>query len=169
MYCGNNLLHASLTNGTSVLGTRYECLRKGIGTGLNLPLDIGYLGQYQPVDARRMYCGNRDNIPIGYDYVGNLAQCLQKGVGIGKKMKAEDAGDIQMGITRYKVLYKTVLSIFIAGVLFGILYTVARFAKPKIFFNQNDKDKIKWKTFLIIYFSILTPMLIFVYLKAFEF
>jgi len=38
---------------------------------------------YEPIDDRRMYCGKQHRLPRGYDYMGNLAQCLQKGVGVG--------------------------------------------------------------------------------------
>ena len=44
MYCGNNRLNSSLLNGTVRLGTRYDCLKKGIMTGLNLPYDPEYSG-----------------------------------------------------------------------------------------------------------------------------
>ena len=90
MYCGNNLANKKLLNNQVELGTRYTCMRRGIGKGLNMPFDNSYLGEYIPIDDTQIYCGNSDNFPNGYDRIGSLNQCFSKGVGIGIKQKAEN-------------------------------------------------------------------------------
>lgn len=90
LYCGNNALDPDLLAGDIILGTRYTCLKRGIGQGLHLPLDQKYTRGYEPIDKRRIYCGDKATLPKGYYSMGNLPQCLQKGVGIGKKKKALD-------------------------------------------------------------------------------
>ena len=84
IYCGNNGMDSDLRNGRVRLGTRYACMRKGIGVGLNLPYDPRYLGEYMPIDKSVIYCGNKTRLPEGYDRFGSLPNCLQKGVSIGK-------------------------------------------------------------------------------------
>jgi hypothetical protein len=88
-YCGNNRANLDLVSGKSVLGTRYKCMRKGIGMGLYLPYDAQFGNHYEPIDNTKVYCGNSDDLPIGYDRMGNLPNCLQKGVGVGKLQKAK--------------------------------------------------------------------------------
>ena len=88
LYCGNNKLNKKLLNGTASLGTRYECLRNGIGVGLNLPWDSEY-DEYEPIDKTIIYCGNKNRMPNGYDRVGSILECHRKGVGIGKKIKSK--------------------------------------------------------------------------------
>ena len=85
IYCGNNALYPSLLSGGSKLGTRHECLKKGIGVGINLPVDDTY-EKYKPIDKTKKYCGNK-KLPVGYDRYATLLECLQTGVGIGKKIK----------------------------------------------------------------------------------
>ncbi len=82
IYCGNNSLHKSLSNGF-VVGTRYECFRKGVGVGLNMPLDEDYNQPYEKIDKTRIYCGGKE-LPVGYDRFGTTGECLRKGVGVGK-------------------------------------------------------------------------------------
>ena len=88
IYCGNNALDPELLAGDIILGTRYTCLKRGIGQGLHLPLDQKYTRGYEPIDKRRIYCGNKAKLPKSYYSMGNLPQCLQKGIGIGKKKKS---------------------------------------------------------------------------------
>ena len=88
LYCGNNSLDPDLLAGDVILGTRYTCLKRGIGQGLYLHCDQKYIRGYEPIDKRRLYCGDKAKLPKGYYSMGNLPQCLQKGVGIGKKKKA---------------------------------------------------------------------------------
>lgn len=89
MYCGNNARHPSLLDGSKVLGTRLGCLQNGITRGLSQPIDPAFLGDYEPIDTTKKYCGNKPVLPPGYDRNGGLYECYLKGVGTGKKLKAE--------------------------------------------------------------------------------
>lgn len=86
VYCGNNRRYHGIVNGTHVVGTRYKCLRRGVGIGMNLDDNEPDTG-YEPIDTRRVYCGDRNQLPNGYDMFGSLSQCLQKGVGVGKRIQ----------------------------------------------------------------------------------
>ncbi len=88
LYCGNNLLNADVLLGRAVIGTNYTCLRKGYGAGFYQPVDLSFLDDYLPIDARKVYCGNNQDLPAGYDYKGNHPRCFQKGFAVGKRMKA---------------------------------------------------------------------------------
>lgn len=85
IYCGNNELFGDIVSGARAWGTPYACMRKGVGVGLNLPRDREYRN-YRPRAKRKVYCGTRA-LPDGYACVGNLPQCLQKGVAIGKRQR----------------------------------------------------------------------------------
>lgn len=89
MYCGNNRRSPKLRSGNQVLGTRYGCLKKGIGVGLSLPYDPEYTNRFVPVDGRKIYCGEAENLPDGYDIMGNNSMCYHKGVGVGRTLKAK--------------------------------------------------------------------------------
>jgi hypothetical protein len=84
IYCGNNALYPALVSGESKLGTRYGCLKKGVGIGMRLPAESF---PYEPIDKTKKYCGNKNVLPLGYDRFGNLPECVVVGVGIGKKIK----------------------------------------------------------------------------------
>lgn len=90
--CTNNALHPLLQAGNAVLGTRHQCLQKGINVGLNLPVDPNFLGPFQPIDNTVIYCGDANILPPGYNRFGSLPQCLQKGVGVGKRQNAINQG-----------------------------------------------------------------------------
>lgn len=90
IYCGNNRLNREVQNGNAVIGTRHRCLKKGFGVGFYaLPVDMDMLLDYEPIVREKIYCGNNNNLPDNYDRFGNLPSCFQKGVGIGKKKRAE--------------------------------------------------------------------------------
>jgi hypothetical protein len=88
IYCGNNALHPDLANGRAVIGTKHRCLKKGFGAGYYSPVDLNFLNEYRPIDNRKVYCGNQENVPEGYDRHGNLPSCFQKGFASGKRKKA---------------------------------------------------------------------------------
>ena len=88
IYCGNNRLDTKLTSGQYTIGTRYQCLKKGVGVGLNLPIDRNMLNEYEPIDMFKIYCGNIQILPQGYDKLGSPQECHRKGVGVGKKIRA---------------------------------------------------------------------------------
>lgn len=89
MYCGNNKNFYGLKDGMSI-GTRYNCFRKGIGVGKNLPVDMNYTKKYSPIDERKMYCGKSKTLPENYDIMGNNLMCFHKGVGVGKSISAKE-------------------------------------------------------------------------------
>lgn len=74
MYCGNNRNSKQVKNGNKI-GSRYECLKKGIGVGMNLPLDLDYLDEYIPIDSRKIYCGKA---PRRIRYIRKLTYVLYK-------------------------------------------------------------------------------------------
>jgi hypothetical protein len=79
MNCSNNLLDGPKLS-------RYTCLRKGIGVGLNLPFRSP--SPFQPVNPDKLYCGAGSVVPVGYTRMGYSHECLQKGVGIGRMLKS---------------------------------------------------------------------------------
>ena len=97
-YCGNNALNRT----GKPRGSRYRCMRTGIGKGRSLPYDPQYVGGYQPIDnSVRLYCGDRHNTlaaananlgagRLPYTLLGTSPMCLQRGVGIGKAIRARE-------------------------------------------------------------------------------
>jgi hypothetical protein len=93
-YCGNNLLSPLLqaNGGDCILGTNYQCLRKGIGYGMYSPIDLEFIN-YEPIDPpENIYCGDKTPLPDKYERFGRRSSCLRKGVGIGKRIKIEREG-----------------------------------------------------------------------------
>lgn len=86
IYCGNNLYEV----GNRRIGTPYECLRKGIGQGLNSDL-TGFNLNYQAIIADNTYCGT--GAPPAGKQMGTPTSCLRKGVGIGKKLQYDRGGN----------------------------------------------------------------------------
>lgn len=159
IYCGNNALHTDLLNGNKVVGNRYQCLRKGIGTGYEFPVDPDYGLPYEPIDNRKIYCGNQDILPDGYDFLGNSPQCLQKGIGIGKLRKAQEELDLPEIDNGFKKIKKNNIiskkyKLIILIIIFIILYVL----KPKIICQKeliiSSNKKIDWKKFLLLYIII---------------
>ena len=85
IYCGNNLYEV----GNRRIGTPYECLRRGIGQGLNSDL-TGFNPNYQAIIADNTYCGT--GTPPAGKQMGTPTSCLRKGVGIGKKLQYDRGG-----------------------------------------------------------------------------
>lgn len=91
IYCGNNARDPDLRSGRKTKGTNNTCFKKGFGVGYYvLPFDNKYAGRYVPIDARKIYCGDKPNLPEGYDLKGNLANCYRIGVGAGRAKKAKE-------------------------------------------------------------------------------
>jgi len=171
IYCGNNALDSDVMNGTSQLGTRYSCMRKGIGTGLNLPYDAKYAGEYEPIDNRKIYCGNGDNLPDGYDRLGNLSQCLQKGVAIGKRRRALDGdGNINTNNNIIRNLFYGKVKYFLIFILLIVIFLLFYYLKPSIVLQKNIENKkiIDWRKFIIIYLILVIPIsgFIFVFVRV---
>jgi len=89
MYCGNNRRNLDIQSGAKVIGTRYQCFRKGVGVGLSLPVDPEYTRRFSPIDKRKVYCGKNRRMPDEYDILGKNDMCFRKGVGVGKSIKAK--------------------------------------------------------------------------------
>lgn len=150
IYCGNNAANPQLVNGQLQLGTRYGCLKKGIGRGLRMPVDPEYSGEYIPIDNRKMYCGNKPNLPTGYDVMGNLPQCLQKGVGVGKRM--QDGGGYVPDILSNNINIAIGIFVLIAVVTFSFMF----FNPPNFIVEYHGKKKIiLWGKFVLLYVGIL--------------
>jgi len=173
IYCGNNAQDDQLLDGSKIIGTRHGCMKKGFGKGFNMPYDPKFAGPYTPIDKRRIYCGNNSEKPEGYDSIGSLSQCLQKGIGIGKRKRADKGilgyppNYLESNYSRSNVYFSTILILFILIVIgiFCYLY----FLKPKIVTTKDDNNikRINWSKFILIYLisvflSALTLFLIYI-------
>jgi hypothetical protein len=162
LYCGNNRKDPIL-NTTHRIGTRYGCLKKGIGVGLNMPVDPSYAGEYEPIQNTKLYCGNKTRVPSGYNGYDTLGGCFRKGVGVGKRQKAtsgfiSDDDDSPVN----KSIGIELIPILLLSIVFLILYLISHYAKPKwLVKKENSKTKIKWGIFVVIWlsFSILGILL----------
>ena len=149
IYCGNNLNNQKLISGTHVLGTNYQCLRRGIGVGRNLPYDDAFSQPYVPVDNRKFYCGNSDILPPagGYFSIGSPSKCMQVGVGVGKIQRAAMGLNARDYFIRY--ILKYIIVLFISGGIFSILY----FIKPSfVMKTKNKKTVIDWGKLIPFFF-----------------
>ena len=147
IYCGNNALEPKLISGELNLGTKYKCLQKGIMKGRGLPK---YEHNYQKIDNRKIYCGKSNILPQGYDYLGNLPMCLNKGIGIGKARFSFI--DHQNNIKFYLKIFG--LSSFLLSVL---LYYI----RPNLLLKYNkitNKKNIVWWKLIVL--SILKSLFI---------
>ena len=91
IYCGNNRLYRHPDENVEVIfGTNYRCLKKGFGSGYYSPVDLSILNPYEAIDERKIYCGLNENLPNGYNRVGNSANCFQKGFASGKIKRARE-------------------------------------------------------------------------------
>lgn len=150
MYCGNQANFSGLLSGTHFLGTNYQCMRRGIGLGKNLPYDDTYTQPHMPIDERKFYCGNSPVLPQGDGYfaLGSPSKCQQIGIGIGKAQRAAMGPPAFMYFIRYILPY--ILFFLIIGVVFIVIY----FTKPKFFTKKDlntNKDIIDWSKFLPYY------------------
>lgn len=150
IYCGNNSLHPSITEGTSVIGTRGKCLQKGVYIGSHMKRDTNYKGAYQPIDTRVYYCGNENRLPTGYDEFGSLPRCLQKGIGVGKRQKAMRQMTMRERVSsvfnfKHGVMYACVFSY--------IVYMIVLYTKPSyLMYEDDDKEiHINWRYVIGVY------------------
>ena len=167
IYCGNNSRDVQLLSGNQVIGTRNGCLRKGIGKGLHLPYDSKYAGDYLPIDNRKIYCGNENILPTGYDIMGNLPQCLQKGIGIGKMQKAQNKdikkeslftmnGDQISNLQKHNKYIFIISYVFLISFLFVLLYIT----KPSFITDKDVNNKDTINNIKLIAYYIPTSILI---------
>ena len=119
------------------LGTRYQCLKKGFGVGRHLPLPPKLDQNYMPIDERKIYCGNEDNLPASYDYLGNLPLCLQKGVGIGRNVKIQQYK--ASGVWgKYKYIYAFSILYLIIVITTGMLLY---YTQPNVIWLKDKSGK----------------------------
>ena len=91
IYCGNNAKDRGLIDGSKIMGTRYQCLKKGIGQGLREPI-LEFNDEYEAIDTTKIFCGNGDVLPQNKDKLGTQAECLRKGFAVGQKQKYDREG-----------------------------------------------------------------------------
>lgn len=118
VYCGNNLNAVE----NRKIGTRHQCFKRGVGIGLGQPIDNQYSKAYQPIDNRKKWCGD-GSMPEKYDVIGNNAECMQLGIGVGKRLK------YTRGIWSE---WATFLIIFLIVSIISMLYFYLRFQQLQI-------------------------------------
>jgi hypothetical protein len=120
IYCGNNGRDEGLRNGSKILGTRYQCLKKGIGRGLKEPI-LSYTDDYEPIDQVKVFCGNGNILPQNKDRLGTRGECLRKGFAVGQKQKYTRDGGIQRGpiVSEDEGWYKVYLPSALGPVVLG--------------------------------------------------
>jgi hypothetical protein len=120
LYCGNNARDEGLRNGSKILGTRYQCLKKGIGRGLNEPI-FSYSNEYEPIEQVKVFCGNGITLPRDKDRFGTRDECLRKGFAVGQKQKYTRDGGIQRGpvVSEDRGWYKVYLPSTLGPVALG--------------------------------------------------
>jgi hypothetical protein len=162
IYCGNNAKSVDILSGNKIIGTRYTCMKKGIGKGLNLPFDNNYVGDYEPIDTRKIYCGDAENLPDDYDLMGSLSQCLQKGIGIGKKQKAEQKAEQNSRKNNKIIIYSTIYIILSISIFLVLYFTKPDFISDK----KNNKNVINTKKLLLYYIMIIAVIGIIIFIIA---
>ncbi|ABF82130.1 hypothetical protein MIV100L [Invertebrate iridescent virus 3] len=95
VYCGNNALDEGLLDGSKVVGTRYQCLQKGVAVGLNNPV-LHHSPNYQPIVDAKIYCGTGSKLPASKLRFGTPTECMGKGYQIGQNKRFQQSG-LQQG------------------------------------------------------------------------
>ena len=148
IYCGNNRAAAN----NKPLGTRYQCMKVGIGKGVRLSCDNSYNGPYRPIDRRKIYCGNSHNLPTNYDIMGNPSMCLRKGIGVGKVIRAKRG----CKSWKLKALFSCIwLFLSLAWFLYTYIY------RPS-FVLTDDKKQLDSKKMIIYNVSVIISLLILI-------
>lgn len=137
MYCGNNRLH---TTGKTI-GTRYECLQRGIRYGKSLPVDPAYAGEYNPIDMRKFYCGKSDTLPEGYHDFGSNAMCFSKGIGVGKSIRAKNEYKAESKDQRVRFEFDGDKNNSIYYVVYLCIIITVLVARPAILTVEEKKDE----------------------------
>jgi hypothetical protein len=167
-YCGNNNNYPGLSTGSHSIGTNYECLKKGIGTGLNLPFDSTYKIPYAPIDNRKYYCGNSDTLPITGDYfaMGSPSICHRTGVGIGKSMTAKSTHDNYLLIIKKSIPY--ILFLVTISIIFLIFYfNYSKFTFITKISPTTGEIVIDWTKFIPYYvMSVLISGILIFYIYS---
>jgi hypothetical protein len=87
-YCGLSILPQTYDR----YGTRFECMKKGVGVGMMVMNEK--IQNNQPIPERKIkknpkkkYCGTDLMLPDNYTQYGNRYECLKKGVGVGMNLE----------------------------------------------------------------------------------
>lgn len=164
IYCGNN--YNELKDGTKKLGSRNSCLKRGIGIGKNLPIDLNFANKYKPIDKTKYYCGNDKKLPEKYDVFGSLFKCHTIGIGVGKSLSAKEyleKNKVKLNNKvklKNKIKYKfndnednnILLYIYVVS-LFIFIFLFFYYKKP--FFILKNNKLINWKKFFLYYILFL--------------
>ncbi len=114
IYCGGYNSIPSSRHYTRI-GTRNECLQKGIGVGK-------FMSEAEKKDIKsksrsrtrqnepKLYCGRSNDLPDGYDRFGKRNECLKIGVGVGVRIELSDEEKAQQDLATIKKI-ATLLSI----------------------------------------------------------
>ena len=88
IYCGDS---RAIPDEYDVFGTRYRCLKKGIGLGMTLSdhQRDEFLRRATGRPRDGVYCGNQAALPAGYVRRGRRFECFRKGVGVGLGMEQD--------------------------------------------------------------------------------
>lgn len=165
-YCGNNKYNSDIISGIKVIGTRYECIKKGIGIGFNSPPDPDYSGKYEPIVVDNFYCGDKNPIPNKYDRLGTNPQCLSRGIGIGKRLKHSRRYESFGFNNIISINYIYVFLLFI--VISSYFITICFYIKPYMLIEKKDNIVviIWWKLIIFSFgMSILTIFIILLFYK----
>lgn len=156
-YCGNNLQHPKLTSGTHIQGTNLQCFRQGFFCAFNQLPKNDYTGAYNPIDARRIYCGGAAVMPAGYQIMGSPKMCVQSGFGAGLMRRA------QIGYDKIKIAIHAMIIIIMAVSLFISFFKL----KPTIV--TDSKRNIDWEKFVLLYIILLACLIAVRYWVYFRF
>lgn len=181
IYCGNNKLSPKLTEENHRIGTPYQCMRKGIGVGLNLPVDKDAAAPYKPIVEKTFYCGKKESdMPVKLERMGSPTECLRAGIAIGKKKKADEFIEKRKirnrkkrskRVRRWKkkrgfstrsehnIFVKYILPILIIGSLTLAFALPLYYTKPKFLVNKRKEIDFQ-KYSIIIYLFLLIVSLI---------
>lgn len=169
VYCGSNQLNTQLVGngGLKTIGSRNQCLRKGIGQGLHMPVDLSYNNPYQPIDPRRFYCGDNGILPAGYSANGTLHQCFNTGIGVGRHQLAQRAIGAPVPVPVVPIvpaipalITPIVLFILINAIfIITLLYTKPSFITKDV---QGNRE-IDWSIFspYIVIFSLVSGFILY--------
>ena len=161
IYCGNNLYDL----GNKRIGTPYECLRKGIGKGLNSDL-TGFNPNYQAIIPDNTYCGT--GRPPAGKRRGTPTSCLRKGLGIGKKLQYERGDDGDQLIEHFEHIpqYHSQQEALRdrrspAGLVpSGLAIEDRRRASPARPLARQDFELPRWRAFLMRWWPVIVALLV---------
>jgi hypothetical protein len=159
IYCGNNLYEV----GNRRIGTPYQCLKKGIGQGLNSDL-TGFNPNYQAIIADNTYCGTKAP-PVGKQ-MGTPTSCLRKGVGIGKKLQYDRRGESYSRTYPHDIVesFKEMRGGDKGGQQLLLTARTPLLSQPKIIIPVSGG----WRSFLMRWWPVIVALLVGVVAAIFK-